>query len=99
MNPTTIGLIAGALTSIASVPQLVKTMRTRHARDISIWQPILLSIGVALWLIYGILIKDLPLILSNMIPLACNVMLTFLKLRYRNNGTAVLDGQHSQSTH
>jgi MtN3 and saliva related transmembrane protein len=93
VNSTTIGLIAGALTSIASVPQLVKTMRTRHARDISIWQPILLSIGVALWLLYGILIHDLPLILSNIIPLACNVMLTFLKLRYRNDGSAIQNVQ------
>lgn len=85
MNPTTVGLLAGTLTSIASVPQLVKTLRTRHARDISIWQPVLLSIGVALWLIYGILINDSPLILANIIPLACNVMLTILKLRYRND--------------
>lgn len=93
MTPTTLGLIAGSLTSIASVPQLVKTMRSRHARDISIWQPVLLSIGVALWLMYGKLINDTPLILANIIPLVCNVMLTFLKLRYRSNdGTDTLDG-------
>jgi len=93
VNPTTLGLLAGTLTSIASVPQLVKTIRTRHARDISIWQPVLLSIGVALWLMYGMLINDMPLILSNIIPLACNVMLAFLKLRYRNDGIAGHDGQ------
>jgi MtN3 and saliva related transmembrane protein len=91
VNPTTLGLIAGTLTSIASVPQLIKTLRTRHARDISIWQPLLLAIGIALWLMYGIIIHDLPLILANIIPLACNVMLTFLKLRYRDDGIAVLD--------
>jgi MtN3 and saliva related transmembrane protein len=88
VNPTTIGLVAGTLTSIASVPQLVKTMRTRHARDISIWQPILLSIGVALWLLYGLLIHDLPLVLSNIVPLICNIMLTILKVHYRNNDPA-----------
>jgi MtN3 and saliva related transmembrane protein len=93
VNPTILGLIAGTLTSVAAVPQLVKTLRTRHARDISIWQPLLLSIGVALWLIYGILIHDLPLILANIIPLACNVMLTALKLRYQNNETALDNGQ------
>lgn len=85
MTPTTLGLVAGTLTSIASVPQLVKTLRTRHARDISIWQPLLLSIGVALWMIYGKLIGDLPLMLANIVPLICNVMLTILKLRYRND--------------
>ena len=89
MNPTTLGLVAGPLTSIAAIPQLVKTMRTRHARDISIWQPLLLAIGVALWLIYGILIHDTPLILANIVPLACNVMLAILKLRYRNDTVAL----------
>jgi MtN3 and saliva related transmembrane protein len=88
VNPTTLGLVAGTLTSIASVPQLVKTLRTRHARDISVWQPLLLAIGVALWLVYGILIHDTPLIVANIVPLICNIMLTILKLHYRNNDTA-----------
>ena len=85
MNPTTLGLIAGTLTSIASIPQLVKTLRSKHARDISVWQPLLLAIGIALWLVYGVLIHDLPLVLANIVPLICNIMLTILKLRYRNN--------------
>jgi MtN3 and saliva related transmembrane protein len=85
MTPTVIGLVAGTLTSIAAVPQLVKTLRTRHARDISVWQPLLLSVGVALWMIYGILIHNLPLILANIIPLVCNALLTGLKFHYRND--------------
>ena len=85
MNPTTLGLVAGTLTSIAAVPQLVKTLRTRHARDISVWQPLLLTFGIALWLVYGILIHDTPLVLANIVPLICNIMLTILKLHYRNN--------------
>ena len=85
MTATTLGLVAGTLTSIAAIPQLVKTLRTRHARDISIWQPLLLAIGVALWLIYGVLIHDLPLVLANIVPLICNIMLTILKIQYRNN--------------
>jgi MtN3 and saliva related transmembrane protein len=87
MNFTLIGLVAGTLTSIAAIPQLVKTLRTRHARDISVWQPLLLAIGIALWLMYGILINDMPLILANIVPLICNIMLTILKIRYRNNDT------------
>lgn len=89
MTPTTIGLVAGTLTSIASIPQVVKTLQTRHVRDISIWQPLLLAIGVALWMIYGILIKDMPLILANITPLICNALLTGMKLRYdREDGQA-----------
>jgi MtN3 and saliva related transmembrane protein len=82
VNPTTLGLLAGTITSIASIPQVVKTFRTRHARDISIWQPLLISIGVALWMVYGILIHDLPLIVANIVPLICNILLTVMKLRY-----------------
>lgn len=82
MTPTTIGLVAGTLTSIASIPQVVKTLQTRHVRDISVWQPLLLAFGVALWMMYGILIDDLPLILANITPLICNVVLTGMKIRY-----------------
>jgi MtN3 and saliva related transmembrane protein len=88
MSPTTVGLIAGTLTSIAAIPQVLKTLRTRHARDISIWQPLLLAIGIALWLIYGMLIGDTPLILANIVPLICNILLTILKVRYRNDTVA-----------
>lgn len=82
MTPTTVGLIAGTLTSIASIPQVIKTLQTRHVRDISIWQPLFLAFGVALWMVYGILICDLPLILANITPLICNVVLTVMKIRY-----------------
>lgn len=85
MNSTHLGLVAGALTSIAAIPQVVKTLRTRHARDISIWQPLLLAIGVALWMVYGMLIHDLPLILANIVPLFCNVLLCGLKVHYDRN--------------
>lgn len=82
MTSTTIGLVAGTLTSVAAIPQLIKTLKTRNVRDISIWQPLLLSFGVALWMMYGVLINDLPLILANITPLVCNAILTVMKIRY-----------------
>lgn len=85
MTVTTIGLVAGTLTSIAAIPQLAKALRTRRMRDISIWQPLLLSTGVSLWIVYGFLIKDLPLVLANIIPLFCNLWLVFLKFYYKNS--------------
>lgn len=89
MSPTTIGFVAGTLTSLAAIPQVIKTLKTRHVRDISIWQPLLLSVGVALWMIYGILISDLPLIVANITPLVCNLLLTGMKIYYgRNDGYA-----------
>jgi MtN3 and saliva related transmembrane protein len=86
VTPTTIGLVAGTLTSVAAIPQLIKTLKTRHVRDISVWQPLLLAFGVALWMIYGILINDLPLIVANITPLICNAVLTGMKIRYGNEG-------------
>lgn len=82
---TLIGLFAGLLTSVAALPQVIKTWRTRHARDLSIWQPVLLSIGLALWLIYGMLIRDLPLIVANIVPLACNLLLTYMKIKFEKD--------------
>ncbi len=83
MNATHIGLVAGALTSVAVIPQVVRTFRTRHARDISIWQPVLLDIGMLLWLIYGILLSDLPLILANAFSIICNTLLIFMKIYFK----------------
>lgn len=85
-----IGLLAGLLTSLAALPQVVKTWRTRHVRDLSIWQPVLLSTGLALWLIYGMLIGDIPLISANIVPLICNLLLTYMKIRF--SGSQPEDG-------
>ena len=87
MTPTLIGLVAGLLTSIASLPQVFKTWKSHHARDLSIWQPVLLSAGVALWLIYGMLISDIPLILANITPLVCNLLLTAMKIKFSDTGS------------
>jgi MtN3 and saliva related transmembrane protein len=91
VSPTIVGLVAGLLTSLAAIPQVVKTLKSRHVRDISIWQPLLITIGVALWMIYGILIKDLPLIIANITPLICNALLTGLKIHYGRNDSSTTD--------
>jgi MtN3 and saliva related transmembrane protein len=104
MNVTHIGLIAGAITSAAVIPQVVRTYRTRHARDISIWQPVLLDIGMLLWLIYGIMIGDLPLILANAFSIFCNTLLIVMKIYYKEddnrqgNGYIVGNNAHKEET-
>lgn len=80
-----IGLVAGILTSIAAVPQVVKAVRTGNTRDLSLWQPALLTVGVALWLVYGVQIGDVPLMVMNILPLGANITLTVLKLRENIN--------------
>lgn len=85
MNATQLGLLAGALTSCAVIPQVLKAYRSRQVRDLSIWQPVLLVLGMGLWLAYGILIRDLPLIAANVFSIACNVLLVGMKILYRDN--------------
>ena len=75
-------MTAGILTSAAILPQIARTWRTKHARDISIWQPLMLLAGLALWLAYGILLNDLPLIAANSFSLLCYFLLIGMKLYY-----------------
>jgi MtN3 and saliva related transmembrane protein len=82
MDVTVIGGAAGFLTSIAIIPQMIKTWKTRHARDLSLWQQIIIIAGLALWLCYGILLDDLPLILSNSFTLICYALLLTMKMIY-----------------
>ncbi len=77
-----LGLAAGALTTIAFVPQIVRIVKTRSAHDISWWMFGLFSIGVALWLWYGLMLNALPVIVANVITLSLAVAILFLKWRY-----------------
>ena len=77
-----IGFFAGVLTSGAAIPQVLLTYRTKHARDLSMGQLILLTCGMLLWLIYGLSINDLPLILANVFSIVCYTALIGMKIRY-----------------
>ena len=84
MNGVTIlGLVAGALTTLAFLPQVIKTWRSRSAGDLSLMMFLVFSAGVCLWLAYGLLIGDLPLIVANVVTLALIATLLFFKLRFR----------------
>ncbi len=85
MNSTHLGLLAGAITSLATIPQVAKAYRTRRVRDISIWQPVLLDAGTGLWFVYGILIHDVPLIVANAFSVVCNSLLIVMKILYRDS--------------
>ena len=77
-----LGLAAGALTTIAFVPQVVRIVKTRSAHDISWGMFSLFSLGIALWLWYGIRLAALPLIASNAITLVLALAILCLKWRY-----------------
>jgi len=83
MDPTTlIGLTAATLTTSAFLPQVIKCWKSKHTKDISLVMTLTLSSGIALWLIYGLLSKDLPLIYANSLSLIFVSALLALKLKY-----------------
>jgi MtN3 and saliva related transmembrane protein len=79
---TLIGLAAASCTTIAFVPQVVKTWRTRSTADISLATFSLLTLGIALWLAYGLILKDVPLIASNVVTIVLAGTILTLKLKY-----------------
>lgn len=79
---TLLGLLAGTLTTIAFLPQLLKTWRSRSARDISLGMFSIFSTGVLLWLIYGLLIGDWPIIIANFVTFVLAGTILIFKLRY-----------------
>ena len=79
-----IGLIAGLLTTTAFIPQVLKIYRTKSGKDISARMISLFTAGLVLWLIYGILLRSMPLILSNVVTLVLSLAIIALKIRYRD---------------
>ena len=75
-----LGLVAGALTTVAFVPQLLQVVRTRSAKDISLGMFVIFSTGVALWLVYGLLTNALPVILANGVTLVLALIILWFKL-------------------
>lgn len=80
---TIIGLIAGSFTTISFFPQVIRVFKTRSTRDISLWMFLLFTIGVLLWLIYGIYLKLWPVILSNLLTLISAIIILGFKLKYK----------------
>lgn len=77
-----IGLIAGLLTTIAFVPQLTKTWKSKSAKDVSLVMLMTFTTGVLLWLIYGLLIHAAPIIAANAVTLLLAGAILALKIRY-----------------
>lgn len=82
MNLEWLGFAAAALTSASFIPQAVMTIRTRDTRGISLGMYAIFTLGVALWLAYGIALDSWPMIVANTATLALAGTILLLKLRY-----------------
>ena len=78
-----LGLVAGTITSITFLPQVIKIWKTKSAKDLSLLMLLLLMLGVILWLSYGLLVMDGAIIYTNSMVLAMSLVMLFFKLRFR----------------
>lgn len=78
-----IGVVGAILTTASFIPQALHTIKTKNTRDISLAFSLSFTGGVFLWLVYGILIKDIPLILANSITFLLSATILGCKVRYK----------------
>lgn len=77
-----IGSVAAVITTLAWLPQIVKVLRERQARDISLATNTALAVGVFLWIVYGLAIGSVPVIVSNAVTFLFIALIVGLKLRF-----------------
>jgi MtN3 and saliva related transmembrane protein len=80
--PFIIGIIAGTFTCVSMFPQVIKIIKEKQAQDVSLWMPVVLFIGHALWITYGVLKKDIPLIAPNSIAIVLDVLMIIFTIKY-----------------
>ena len=78
-----LGLVAGTITSITFIPQVVKIWQTKSAKDLSLMMLLLLMLGVILWLIYGLVVMSAAIIYTNSMVLAMSLIMLYFKLRFK----------------
>jgi MtN3 and saliva related transmembrane protein len=78
-----IGLAAGTLTTVSFLPQLIRTVKTRSSRDLSVGMVCFFLVGIILWLTYGVMARAWPIILANGATLVLASILLVLVIRYR----------------
>ena len=78
----TVGYIAGTLTTLSFVPQVLRSWKLKETRDLSLAMLLLFALGVVLWAIYGIWIMALPVIAANGITFVLILFLLWMKFRY-----------------
>ena len=77
-----LGLVAGAFTVFASLPQIIKIIKTKQTKDISLPMYIILSFGILLWIIYGIIPSQASILITNIVFEIFNLTILFLKIKH-----------------
>lgn len=77
-----IGLFAGICVTISVIPQIIKVWKTKKVKQISLLTFGVLTFGIAIWVVYGILKKDLPVIVTNSVSLFLNLIMVYFLIYY-----------------
>lgn len=83
MHPGYVGIAAGILTSLSMLPQLIKIIKEKKAENISYFMLVILLLGLACWVWYGILRDDLPIIATNGISFLVNSLVAIFTIKYK----------------
>jgi MtN3 and saliva related transmembrane protein len=78
-----IGYVAALFTTFSLLPQIIRIWKLKEARDISLFMPLMVSIGAVLWLVYGIMIAEAPVIAANAVSLLVALTTLFVTIKYR----------------
>jgi MtN3 and saliva related transmembrane protein len=78
-----VGIVAGICTAISLLPQLIKMIKNKKADDISLFYLIILLCGLSLWVWYGFLRDDMPIIVTNSFSLLLNITVIILGIKYK----------------
>ena len=79
---TIIGYIAGTLTTVAYLAQVLRTLKHRRTKDISLGMYLMLCTGIGMWLVYGIFIHSWPVIIANAVTLVLSGTVLLMKIRF-----------------
>ena len=78
-----LGLVAAFLTTFAYLPQSIKTIKTKHTKDLSLHTIIMLELGLISWLCYGLAISDIPIIAANTVSIVFMSIILIMKIKYK----------------
>lgn len=76
------GYLAATLTTVSFIPQVIQIWRSKHTKDISLGMYSIFTVGIGVWLVYGILLGSLPIIIANCVTLILAGSVLAMKLRY-----------------
>ena len=82
-----LGMAYGSISAITFLPQVIKTWKTKSASDISLLMFAFATISVIMWLVYGIILGDIPIIYTNSLVLICSLIMLYFKFKFKKKSS------------